>query len=65
MKKLYIAPEAEIVKIETQGMMALSAGFTDTTITNPENIGARELNITEEPFEVQEENFEMYEEDEF
>jgi len=45
MKKIYMTPQLEVVKIETQGMLALSGGLdtTDTTITDPSDFGAREF----------------------
>ena len=44
MKKIYMTPQLEVVKIETQGMLALSGGLdTDTTITDPSEFGAREF----------------------
>ena len=65
MKKQYIAPEAQTFKIETVGMLALSAGFTDTTITAPENFGAPEFHFTEESFDIAEEKFVIPEENDF
>ena len=44
MKKTYINPELMVVKIQTQGMLALSGGLdTATEITNPEEFGSREF----------------------
>ena len=52
MKKIYMTPQLEVVKIETQGMLALSGGLdtTDTTITNPSEFGAREFFDDDESF---------------
>jgi hypothetical protein len=52
MKKTYMTPLLEVVKIETQGMLALSGGLdtTDTTITNPSDFGAREFFDDDESF---------------
>lgn len=44
MKKTYINPELMVVKIQTQGMLALSGGLdTATEITDPEEFGSREF----------------------
>jgi hypothetical protein len=44
MKKIYMAPQFEVVKIETQGMLALSGGLdTGSSITDPEKFGARDF----------------------
>lgn len=49
MKKTYINPELIVVKIETQGMLALSGGLdTATEITNPEEFGSREFEELDE-----------------
>ena len=54
MKKTYINPELMVVKIETQGMLALSGGLdTATDITDPNEFGSREF---EEDFEEDEYN---------
>ena len=52
MKKTYMTPLLEVVKIETQGMLALSGGLdtTDTTIENPSDFGAREFFGDDESF---------------
>ena len=52
MKKTYMTPQLEVVKIETQGMLALSGGLdtTDATITNPSEFGAREFFDDDESF---------------
>lgn len=42
MKKIYKNPVLEIIKIQTQQMLALSAGYDSTPITNPSDIDARE-----------------------
>ena len=38
MKKKYFSPEMQVVKIETQGMLALSAGYDSDPITDPEDV---------------------------
>ena len=44
MKKTYMTPLLEVVKIETQGMLALSGGLDTTgTITDSSDFGAREF----------------------
>ena len=49
MKKTYINPELIVVKIETQGMLALSGGLdTATEITEPEGFGSREFDEFDE-----------------
>ena len=52
MKKTYMTPLLEVVKIETQGMLALSGGLdtTDTTITDSSDFGAREFFGDDESF---------------
>ena len=52
MKKTYMTPQLEVVKIETQGMLALSGGLdtTDATITDPAVFGAREFFGDDESF---------------
>ena len=52
MKKTYMTPLLEVVKIETQGMLALSGGLdtTDATITDPSGFGAREFFSDDESF---------------
>ena len=41
-KKLYKNPVMEIVKIQTQQMLALSAGYNSTPISNPSDVDGRE-----------------------
>ena len=42
MKKTYIIPALQVVKIETQGMLALSGGLDkEQNITDPGNFGSR------------------------
>ena len=50
MKKTYMTPQLEVVKIETQGMLALSGGLdtTGTPITDSSDFGAREFFDDEE-----------------
>ena len=49
MKKTYINPELMVVKIQTQGMLALSGGLdTATEITEPEGFGSREFDEFDE-----------------
>ena len=50
MKKTYMTPQLEVVKIETQGMLALSGGLdtTGTPITDSSEFGAREFFDDEE-----------------
>ena len=56
MKKTYINPELIVVKIETQGMLALSGGLdTATEITEPEGFGSREFDEFDEIEDVEEE----------
>ena len=56
MKKTYINPELIVVKIETQGMLALSGGLdTATEITNPEGFGSREFEELDELEDIEEE----------
>ena len=52
MKKTYMTPQLEVVKIETQGMLALSGGLdtTDATIIDPDDFGAREFFGDDESF---------------
>ena len=47
-----MTPLLEVVKIETQGMLALSGGLdtTDTTITDSSDFGAREFFDDDESF---------------
>ena len=47
MKKTYKNPVLEVIKIQTQQMLALSAGYDDTPITNPSDVDGR---FTEEDF---------------
>ena len=35
MKKIYKNPELEVIKIQTQQMLALSAGYDSTPISDP------------------------------
>ena len=61
MKKTYINPELEIVKLQTMQMMATSViDISETPITDSSEIGAREFTLDEEEFEL-EEDFESYE----
>ena len=46
MKKTYINPQLEIIKIQTQQMLAQSVGYDPTEITNPGDIDAREDGFT-------------------
>lgn len=48
MKKTYIIPEMEIVKVETQQVIAASVGFGDGNI-DPSAIGAPEMGIPDLP----------------
>ena len=41
MKKTYINPQLEVIKIQTQQMLAQSVGYDPTEITNPGDIDAR------------------------
>ena len=51
MKKTYMTPLLEVVKIETQGMLALSGGLDTTgTITDSSDFGAREFFGDDESF---------------
>ena len=51
MKKIYMTPQIEVVKIETQGMLALSGGLDTTgTITDSSEFGAREFFGDDESF---------------
>ena len=52
MKKIYMTPQLEVVKIETQGMLALSGGLdtTGTPITDSDDFGAREFFDDDESF---------------
>ena len=44
MKKTYINPELEVVKLQTMQMMATSViDISDTPITEPSDIGGREF----------------------
>jgi hypothetical protein len=61
MKKTYINPELEVVKLQTMQMMATSViEISETAITEPSDIGAREFTLDEENLEL-EEDFESYE----
>ena len=43
MKKIYLNPEIQVVKIATvQKVLTLSANLTDDTITNENGFGARD-----------------------
>ena len=56
MKKTYINPELMVVKIQTQGMLALSGGLDTTTeITDPNTFGSREFEEFDEIEDVEEE----------
>ncbi len=44
-KKQYKNPELEIVKIETQQMLALSAGYDPAEISDPSDVDIREENF--------------------
>ena len=55
MKKTYMIPELQVVKIETQGMLALSGGLDkDMSITDPGEFGSREFEF-EPDFELEDE----------
>ena len=41
MKKIYKNPVLEVIKIQTQQMLAQSVGYDPTEITNPGDIDAR------------------------
>lgn len=46
MKKKYFAPNVEVIKIETTGMLAVSGQLDDTTeITDPNVFGAPAFNF--------------------
>ena len=61
MKKTYINPELEVVKLQTMQMLAASTlDIVETDpITNPSEIGGREaeLDFEEEEFSMEEEEF--------
>ena len=59
MKKTYINPELMVVKIETQGMLALSGGLdTATDITDPNEFGSREFEeLEEDEYNEEEDDF--------
>ena len=58
MKKTYINPELEVVKLQTMQMMATSViDISETPITDSSDIGARELDFEEEEFSIEEEEF--------
>lgn len=42
MKKIYKNPVLEVIKIQTQQMLAQSVGVDSTPITNPSDVDARE-----------------------
>ncbi len=42
MKKIYKNPVLEVIKIQTQQMLAQSVGYDNTEITNPSDVDARE-----------------------
>lgn len=50
MKKEYKNPEIQVVKIETQGMLALSAGYDPTKITDPGAVDSREFDFDDDDF---------------
>ena len=60
MKKTYINPELEVVKLQTMQMMATSViDISETPITDSSDIGGREaeLDFEEEEFSMEEEEF--------
>ena len=61
MKKTYLNPELEIIKIQTMQMMAASITVDDNPIVDPGDIGAPGLNldITEEVFSIDEDKFDF------
>ena len=60
MKKTYINPELEVVKLQTMQMLAASKENVDLVEEVPTEWGAREFTFDEEEFEL-EEDFESYE----
>lgn len=47
MKKTYSNPKLEVIKIQTQQMLAQSVGYDNTEITNPSDVDVR---FTEDDF---------------
>lgn len=47
MKKTYSNPVLEVIKIQTQQMLAQSVGYDNTEITNPSDVDVR---FTEDDF---------------
>ena len=61
MKKTYINPELEVVKLQTMQMLAASKlDISNESFTDPNLFDAREFTFDEEEFEL-EEDFESYE----
>ena len=58
MKKTYINPELEVVKIQTMQMMAASLTITDETISDPSEFDAPSFDFSDEGgFTLEEESF--------
>ena len=60
MKKTYINPELEVVKLQTMQMLAGSTENVDLVDETPTEWGAREFTLDEEELEL-EEDFESFE----
>ena len=60
MKKTYINPELEVVKLQTMQMLAASVGIADEIIDDPGDIGAPGTDFDfsdEDAFSYEEESF--------
>ena len=57
MKKTYINPELEVVKLHTMQMLAASVGIDDALIEDPGDIGGHgmDFDFSEEEFSIEEE----------
>ena len=60
MKKTYINPELEVVKLQTMQMLAASVGIVDDIIDDPGDIGAPGMD-----FDFSEDEFNFDEDDEY
>lgn len=60
MKKTYINPELEVVKLHTMQMLAASVGIDDALIEDPGDIGGHGMD-----FDFSEDEFNFDEDDEY
>jgi len=61
MKKTYINPEMEIVKLQTMQILAASiiVDITDESFTDPSEFDSHELDLGTDDFDFQEEEFDF------